>query len=158
MKKIKLTQGKYALVDDKDWEWLSQRKWRVVCYPHTDYAKDVSSVGMHRLILNLEKRDGKEVDHRNGNGLDNRRGNLRICTHSKNMQNRHRLKKGTTCTYQGVSMVTGGWCAQIKKDYKAMWLGTYKTKKEAAQVYDKKALELFGPDAKTNFSKENYNG
>ncbi len=161
MKRIKLTKGQFALVDDADFEWLNQWKWTASKMKNGWYAfRDSNSTSMHRQIMGLKKYDGKQVDHRNGSGLDNRRENLRLCTHSENAQNIHNIKRGLSSKYQGVSRVkkNGRWQAQIKKDYKPMHLGEHETAKAAARTYDKKALELFGPNANTNFPKENYDG
>jgi len=164
MKRIKLTKGQYAIVDDADFEWLNQWKWYVGKGRCTFYAHRSSKVNeqwetvyMHRFIVGLTKGDGREVDHEGGNGLDNRRENLRICTHSENMQNRQTIKKGKSCKYQGVCKIRSGkWYAYIMKNYRHYSLGEHVTAKAAAQAYDRKALELYGPDAKTNFPKEGY--
>lgn len=167
MKRIKLTKGKSAIVDDSDYEWLSRNKWRARVQKNRIYAAGAiknngkwQTTSMHREIMGLTKGDGKEVDHRNGNGLDNRRENLRLCTRSENIQNRHhKAKEGKASQYQGVYSVKkkNSWLASITKDYKQIHIGLYSNDKDAARAYDRKALELFGPDAKTNFPKEDYN-
>ena len=91
--KIELTQNKFALVDDEDYRWLNEFKWYRVKSKKTDYAytKIIQSNGkrksmlMHRLILNTPT--GMQTDHKNHNGLDNRKSNIRICTSSENHQN-----------------------------------------------------------------------
>ena len=156
---IPLTQGKFAIVDAADFEWLSKQKWYAKKDWHTYYAFSSKGISMHRQILGLKKGDGKLTDHKNGNGLDDRRSNIRVCTCSENSQNLHKLKKGKSCEYQGVHKHrrTGQWRARIKKNQKLIHIGLFADPEEAARVYDRKALELFGPDAKTNFPKENYN-
>jgi hypothetical protein len=101
VKEIELTQGYVAIVDDEDYDRLSQFKWRVHLHRYTAYAKrwDYNSsppkvVYMHREILGCQK--GQQADHRDGNGLNNSRSNLRMASHAQNMQNCRRSKKNTT--------------------------------------------------------------
>ena len=165
MKRIKLTQGQFAIVDDADFEWLSQWKWYAEP-PRKQkgagsscniwYAVREKGIRMHREILGLKKGDGKQTDHRNGNGLDNKRVNLRICTRSENMQNLHHRNKKGAGKHQGVHKQGRRWRAVIVKDGKRIHIGTYDLAKEAARAYDRKALELYGPEAKTNYPKESY--
>lgn len=91
--------------------------------------------------------EGLVVDHINGNKLDNRRSNLRICTQSQNLNGRN-TNKG----YIGVSWdkFRGKWKANIGKDYQKIFLGRFDTAEEAARVYDEKAVELFGEFARLN--------
>src|SRR6266513_4663456 len=88
MKKIKLTKGKYALVDDVDFEWLNQWKWHITTnrYASRTLWPSKKDVYMHRIILNAQK--GQEVDHINRDPLDNRRSNISLCTHAQNMANK----------------------------------------------------------------------
>lgn len=106
---IQLTQGKWARVDAKDFDWLNQYKWHVLSR-NKQYASHTGpyistkrqlTIQMHRMILGLKLHDGKQVDHINGNGLDNRRCNLRICTHSQNHMNRQSHKHSSS-KYKGV--------------------------------------------------------
>ena len=161
MKKIPLTQGKYALVDNEDFHRLSGHKW---VYNSRGYAvrevrlKEwrVSSESgrlyetllMHRVILNPPA--GMDIDHINHNGLDNRKGNMRICTRSQNLWNKRKARKSK---YKGVHRASGKFYASIMRDGKVYYLGTYATGKEAALAYDNKALELFGEYANPNFTK-----
>ena len=100
MKYIPLTQGKLAIVDDEDFEWLSQWKWH---FNRKKYAaRTINHSGklyMHQVILNTPK--GMLSDHRNGNGLDNRRKNLRACNVQQNKAN-SRLPKNNTSGFKGV--------------------------------------------------------
>jgi hypothetical protein len=91
MKRIPLTQGKYAIVDDEDFADLSKRKWCAAKHGNTYYAESWDgalhrNVSMHRLIMSPPH--DKVIDHKNRDGLDNRRSNLRICTQRENMYNR----------------------------------------------------------------------
>ena len=92
MKKIKLSQNKYALIDNADYKLVSRYNWHIIknatCqYAHCSLWNPRRSLLMHRLILNLFKGDGKIVDHINRNSLDNRRCNLRIVSHAENLRN-----------------------------------------------------------------------
>ena len=161
MKYIPLTQNQFAIVDDQDFDLISQYKW----YAHKErknpnkyYPKSTQlnngvreHLTIYSLIMNPPK--GYIVDHINGNPLDNRRDNLRICTPKENNRNMPKSKDPASSIYKGVSLVknTGRWYASIKCDGKSYNLGCYDTEFEAAQIYDKKATELFGEFAKTNF-------
>lgn len=146
MKKIPLTQGEFALVDDDMFAYLSQWKWYL---SDTGYAerKPVSGkVIMHRDIMGNPK--GKQIDHINGNRLDNRRENLRVCNRSQNAMNTE--KRSTNKSgYKGVSLdgKSGKWVAHIRNTY----VGGFHDIVEAARAYDAKARELFGDFAKLNF-------
>ena len=116
MKKIKLTKGKFALVDNEDFEYLNQWKWHL-CRDYAIrrqyfkgdkiYARKVKIIWMHRLIINTPP--GMETDHINGNGLDNQKNNLRIVTKSQNQHNR-KLSKQNTSGFTGVF-----WMKESKK-------------------------------------------
>jgi len=157
-KLIPLTQGKFALVDDEDYERLSKFKW----YYHNGYAarltydtatKKRKLIFMHRLILNTP--DGKYTDHRDGNELNNMKSNLRICSTSQNMQNQRPHQDGTSvfkgvCWHKG----KGKWLAYIKPEGKQKHLGYFKSETKAAFAYDEAAIALFGEFAKTNFHQK----
>ena len=156
MKYIPLTQGKVALVDDEDFEWLNQWKWQASKTRNKFYviragSKHIPRVLMHRLILGLKKGDGIVSDHKDDNGLNNQRYNLRKCTNSQNHQNQAPTGLGTS-KYKGVSHCSNcnGWQVHIKHNGKSVWLGNYKNEIEAARVYDKKAKEIFGEFARLN--------
>ena len=158
MKKIKLTQGKFALVDDKDFEKVNQYKWHASKSYNTFYAirkKDGETIRMHRVIMGFVKGDLRQVDHINSNGLDNRRSNLRECS---NQQNQFNMKARIGCSskYKGVSWAKGRnkWLAQIQVDDKDFHLGYFKREIDAAKAYDKKATELCGEFARLNIRKE----
>ena len=114
-KLISLTQGKFALVDDEDFKELSKHKWGVRKKSETlfyagrnDWLNKKNHIlTMQCQILNPPK--GKEIDHKNGNGLDNRRCNLRICTHRQNLKNQKRQKNNKS-GYKGVF-----WVQKLKK-------------------------------------------
>jgi len=108
MKKIPLTQGKYAIVDDSDYERLNKYKWYVNKIGHSWYAvRDIRlptgklKIYMHRFVLGLGKSDKHQIDHINHNGLDNRKANLRIVTRSQNHMNT--ITNYGTSKYKGIS-------------------------------------------------------
>jgi len=110
MKIIKLTKGYETKIDDEDYEKLSERKWQVGFYSNgTPYArarfcKDGKQYekSLSRYLMGLEKGDKREVDHINGDTLDNQKGNLRICPHKKNSRNRNKSKSKKSSQYKGV--------------------------------------------------------
>lgn len=107
-------------------------------------------VFMHRAILKPQK--GKEVDHKDGDGLNNQKNNLRLATKSQNNQNQKRPHKNSTSKYKGVSWDKNHkkWLSQIKINYQNIYLGLFDCEIEAANKYNQKARELFGEFACLN--------
>lgn len=156
-KSISLTRGKQAIVDDEDFEWISKHKWlatgtgtKFYAARHTWDGIRVSRIYMHREILNLPK--GIEVDHINGNGLDNRRSNLRQATRAENQRNRMKSSHSVSI-YKGVSFDKrrNRWRARIKVDQKEKWIGFFMKEIDAAYAYDRVARQYFGNYANLNF-------
>jgi len=155
-KEIPLTRGKVALVDAEDYEWLSQFNWYAaqlrpgLFYAmRNDYVGGTSrSVYLHRLVMRAKR--GQYVDHTNGDGLDNRRENLRFCTNAQNLQNQHRTSGSSP--YKGVSWSKRArkWTAQIKAN-RLIHLGYFNSEKKAALAYDEAARRLFAEFARPNF-------
>jgi hypothetical protein len=149
---IPLTQGKFAIVDVADYERLSCYKWcaqkKVTCYYARRQAKG-RVVLMHHMILDIPA--GMVCDHKNHNGLDNRRSNLRVCTPTQNMQN-SRPREGGTSRYKGVfwDSQKRKWRAKIGHNRRLIHIGYFDYEQDAAIAYDDKAVELFGEFACLN--------
>ncbi|WP_368859199.1 HNH endonuclease [Cohnella sp. GbtcB17] len=152
-KYIQLTQGRVAIVDDEDFKWLSQFSW---CYHQSGYAMRGARVNgrnqtyrMHRQIMDAQA--GTEIDHINGNRLDNRKSNLRVTDRQQNSFNT-RSRKGSLSNYKGVGWFArdGKWRARIMLDRKEIHLGLFDTEHEAAEAYNREAVRLFGQYAKLN--------
>jgi len=162
MKQIPLTQGMFALVDDDDFEALSKWKWHAnkskgnyyACRNSPRVNKKRTSIKMHRQIMNVPN-DGLFIDHINGNGLDNRRENLRLCTNAENTRN-SRVSSSNTTGYRGVSLhgPTKKFRARIKSDDGTIYLGHFKTAIDAALAYDFAAKRFHGEFARLNFPKQ----
>lgn len=154
MRKIPLTQGRFALIDNEDYEKISQYKW----FYH-DYAcrkQNKQLVMMHRFLIGIIP-DNKEIDHINGDKLDNRRCNLRLATHSENQANK-KIGINNISGFKGVSVtfrkykgtIYKYYVAQISKDSKIRNLGTFKYINKAIEKYNKEAIKLFGEYAKVS--------
>jgi hypothetical protein len=166
VKKIPLGSKKYpnlyTLVDDEDYEYLSFGNWhpnKTQCTGRDDFYATGHNIGsMHRFIvfvgmgIDIEKED--DVDHINGNGLDNRRSNLRVVSHRQNCQNKHTEK---TSKYPGVSFMhkRNVWRADINIKYKQIALGTFKSELEAFNAY-KKAVHDLGEQVVCELDSSNH--
>lgn len=154
---IPLTRGMHAIVDAEDYKWLSQYKWHAGRPTKAGkiYARRTRRRGdvilMHRQIMNPPR--GMVVDHINGNTLDNRRCNLRICTQTENIHN-SRLRCDAQSRFKGVYPKGDKWYARIKHRGKIYYLGTFDDDVEAAKARDRKATELYGQYAWLNFPPE----
>ncbi len=154
MKRIPLTNSKlFALVDDCDYKLISQYRWSLYRPHNVNYAVAYVMEGgkrkalrMHRVILGSEH---AIIDHINGNGLDNSRGNLRAATSSQNQANMRSRTKSSS-KYKGVSRKNGKWVAQIQYEKKKIHLGYYQSECEAAVAYNIAARKYFGEYACLN--------
>jgi len=160
---IHIKKFRFAIVDPYDYDRLRRYKWRLNRSNRTYYAFRTVSRGplfrpqvlwMHHTIL--PPPDGYLTDHRNHNGLDNRRSNLRIATYSENVQNARKTKSKTSSRYKGVDFVkaTGKWRARICVAGYRIFLGSFDSELEAALAYDTAAKLYFGQFACLNFPME----
>lgn len=165
MRQIKLSQHRkiknytlqlVALVDDLDFEKLNQYKWYALNCKGIFYARTAipfegkqKILIMHRLILDAPK--DMMVDHRDGNGLNNQRSNIRLCTRGQNKMNQN-TRSGSS-QFKGVTWNKRAkkWRAFITVDSKLMYLGSFKSEVAAAKKYDIKAKDLHGDFANLNF-------
>lgn len=153
---IPLTQGKFAIVDDQDYEYLSQFHWLYKKSPGTGYAQRFyydsrhyrRTVFMHREILKAPP--DMDVDHRDGDGLNNQRLNLRLATEAENNRNTSGQARRAS-RYKGVYRSAGaGWTARIQVDRRKIHLGTFPTQRMAAVAYNQAAVKHFGRFARLN--------
>ncbi|OPY76757.1 MAG: AP2 domain protein [Syntrophorhabdus sp. PtaU1.Bin153] len=163
MIEIPLSRGKIALIDDEDYALISPYKWWAskdrsgkLWYATTTLKiqEKWGHMKMHRLILGAPL--SMDVDHCNHDGLDNRRQNLRICSRTENNRNQRPLRGGTSI-FKGVhfSRDTGSWAAQISKGGgPATHLGLFATEVEAAEAYNRAAVEFYGEFAEINHIPE----
>jgi hypothetical protein len=156
---IPLTRGFAALVDSADYEAIAAFKWQAEVKHGKVYARRNEWIGdgkfrshfMHRAIAGAAA--GQVVDHINGDGLDNRRANIRVCDRFGNARNSAK-KKISRHTYKGVKAVGARFGARIYTLGRYYWLGTFPTEIEAARVYDDAARRLHGAFARLNFPNE----
>jgi hypothetical protein len=151
MKELLTTNGKSVLLDDSDFEWASKRTWHarndktawyIVGY-HPDFKK---TVYLHREIMGFPN---SRVDHKNRNGLDCQRDNLRLATLDQSNANRQKPTRPTTSKYKGMY-----WCKRKLRwrvTVKNRFIGYFKNEEDAARAYDSEAVKLWGEFAHLNF-------
>jgi hypothetical protein len=158
-RRINLGEGEWTILDQEDYYWLNHYKWSVVNNDKKMYAVriirkeefgKIKPMFLHREIMQPAK--GLLVDHRNSDGLDNRRSNLRPATHSQNSYNRAK-KKNTSSQFNGVSWTKGRnrWRVSIRNNGKSVSLGYFDNEIDAAKAYDMAAKKYHGEFARLNF-------
>jgi len=150
-REIPLTQGQVALVDTEDYDWLNQWKWHINGSGYAQRRSGPFLISMHREIMGLKRGDPRQVDHKNGERLDDRRTNLRITDQTGNTRNR-KMPCVNKCGYKGAFFHKNKnrWKAQIKINGKGIYLGTFHTPEEAHAAYCAAAQRLFGDFARFN--------
>ena len=158
MKEIMLPKGYVTLVDDEDFERANKIKWGLG--KNNNYAvysiwkdRKIYSLRLHRFLLGLSFGDKTQVDHINGNGLDNRKENLRLCNNAQNAFNASKQCNNKS-GYKGVCSWSKGvkkWRAQIQFNSKVIHIGSFQNKEDAARAYDEAARKYFGEFARLNF-------
>lgn len=159
MKQIELGKGYFALVDDEDFVRLCEKTWWpfVVKYKGDCWVYAATNIGtgsnllMHRFILGVTDPD-IHVDHINGNRVDNRRCNVRLCEHGENMMNRRRPRNNKS-GFKGVEKRGNGWRAKITVRNHVIHIGQFVSGEEAAKAYDEAALKYHGEFARLNFQR-----
>lgn len=138
-------------IDKRDLPLYKSKKWfigvRESGIKYLSTSINGIEIYFHKLITNVK--EGLEVDHINGNGLDNRRQNIRTCTHSQNMMNK-KIYKNNRSGYKGVYRDKGKWRVQLKRGGKRLYDGYFEDPKEAAIAYNTNAVIHFGEFARLN--------
>lgn len=154
--KICLTRGKFTLIDSEDFEFLNRWKWFAIQIGRKYYAvrskregKTNKRIYLHRQILKAQLKE--VVDHIDGDGLNNKKVNLRVCSRAENVRNQS-VRVTSKSGYKGVSWENGKqlWRADISVNGHSKFLGHYQTKEKAAKAYNEMALEYHGEFAKLN--------
>lgn len=158
VRKIPLTKGYVALVDDEDFAELSQFRWHASVQPTAVYAKRYITVDGHPVAVPMQNAilkppSGYVVDHRDGDALDNRKENLRVATPTQNCRNKGPARSNKA-GFRGVSPCRSMWRATIYVDGKPLNLGNFGTPEEAARAYDVAARSIFREFARPNFQDE----
>lgn len=155
-KQIQVGNGFFAIVDDSDFDKVSRYKWRTLFNKNsnkTPYAVASGGLLMHRIILGLEKGDGKMVDHADHNTLNNTRNNLRVVTSQQNQMNRNKFSNNTT-GYKGVTVEkwhkSKNYRADIRLSGKKIHIGYFYSAREAAIAYNEAAKKYHGEFAHLN--------
>ncbi len=159
MKKIELTQGKFALIDDEDYNQVVQDKWFAHFERGRFYAwrsRHTKPIRMHHIILGIPS-PGLEIDHIDGNGLNNQKMNLRFVNRSQNNMNRSK-KSNTSSRYKGVQWNAhkNKWYAELKYNNKRYCLGYFDSEINAAKERDCFGFYLCRAFVRFNFPDFDY--
>ena len=145
-----------TIVDDDVYQWASKLKWHAAHYRGSWRAQRKVKVDgkqrtelLHRIIIGTV---GKETDHIDGDGLNNQRSNLRVCTHGQNMRNR-KVQCNNQSGVKGVTFEKNSnkWQTRICIEDQRIYLGTFTCLEDAAKAYDAAAVKYHGQFARTNF-------
>lgn len=155
MKTIELTQGFFAIVDDEDHALVSEFKWYLHRCGKHKYARRATydtgkkkDVLLHRVLLGISD-ETVYIDHKDGNGLNNQKANLRVCSAAENSSNR-KTHCNNTSGFKGVNRAKGGWRTRVSLGNKRTHVGYFNTKEDAARAYNEAAIKLHGKFAKLN--------
>lgn len=156
MKTLPLSNGLVTVVDDDVYVWASRNRWTANRLKNTCYAyrkNRGNTLYLHRAILNPGK--DQEIDHIDGDGLNNQRTNLRIVDHAGNAKAHQTRRTGASSRFRGVchrkDQRKNPWEVNIKVNQKQIYLGLFPTEEEAARAYDLSAVRYFGGLAQLNF-------
>ena len=147
-KKVPLPNGQFAIVDDDDYDLVMRHKWHIMANSGDTHLYAATKLRMHRLIMDAPP--GALVDHINGDTLDNRRSNLRLCTNAQNQQNSG--SRGGSSKYKGVSYNKryNKWLAAFMFEGRHYYCGYWENEEDAARAVDKKRGEVCGDFASKN--------
>ena len=155
---IQLTKGAVTLIDEADFDLVRKHAWYVMKSPRSSYAGTSiyengkqKTIRLHRLILGVTE-SKLQVDHIDGNGLNNRRSNLRVCSSAQNMMNKRKYLNSTS-GIKGVYAVRNKWRAIITHKGDRFNLGLFEQREDAAKAYDMAARNLFGEFANLNMTE-----
>jgi hypothetical protein len=150
-KRIPLGRGLFALIDDEDYELIAAFSWHLHGSSNCEGYYAASNVKMHRMIINAPP--GTVVDHINGNKLDNRKKNLRFCTHAENQQNTK--SRGGSSRYKGVhyNKKSKKWLGAFMFNGTHYYCGMFESEKECARAVDEKRKEVCNEFAVLNLPK-----
>ena len=153
---IILTRGKTTVIDARDYDKVKDIRWYACKVKRVFYAvSSTDKLKMHKIILGIK--GNEKADHKNHDGLDNRRSsNLRIAMNNQNNWNKRKTINPTTSIFKGVhwDKRRKKWCSQIQVNRKRIYLGCFDSEKIAAKVYDTAALKYFGEFAVFNLKGE----
>lgn len=157
VKEIELKNGYKALVDDEDYDRINKFKWHIHLDGNRIYVSRSERIDGQSVTTQMQKEVlnyapiGMNIDHKNGNRLDNQKCNLRVCTQSQNLANNNGHRKNPLSSqYKGVRKRYQRWCAQISVNGITRNIGTFDTEVEAAVAYNKRAKDQWGEFAVLN--------
>lgn len=142
-----------CLFDKRDQKKISRFTWSLNSKGYAVASIKGKTVLMHRFLLGIQNRPEVETDHKHHNKLDNRRSQIRICTHAENRRNSRKLKESAQSQFKGVYRDNNKFHVQILEGQKVKNLGRFRSEKTAAKVYDYHARELFKEFAFLNFPR-----